>query len=264
MPSSDDLVYGALFSVQSFGSFSLSGTDYSARFLVDADIAAQYPVEGVLSESVSDFPTYVRTDPGDRILPLQITIDKQPPSQNLIDALKSVFTPSADIDFLRVRDQNGNVRRMRCKSLGLVPWEGYDDFAYVARLQAPEPVWEDDTPDVLTYNVSGSSADTSFSWEVVNAGNEECFPVVTLTPYDDRDGGCAAAPDAVHRRLAITARGRRLAGVAVSDRHYGRRRCGRGRLGYIGTRPRLQCEWDERAGVAGRRGDSALGGVPRY
>jgi len=159
-----------------FDGLSLTGTDYEGNFLVDFDIAAQFPLEVVQSEAPGEFPQFIRGDPSDRVLPLHIII--QDSSQAKIDTLKRYFSPSASPAFLRVEDDDGNVRRVRVKSLGLTPWEGHDDQSYVASLHASEPVWEMDAYE----QEDGLASGTSNPIDLQNSGNERAYPAFVMTP----------------------------------------------------------------------------------
>ncbi len=171
---------GAVLKPLDFNGFSLTGS-YQGNFLVDFDIAAQFPLEAIMASAPGDFPTFVRGDPSDKVIPLHIYIDAAQASQTLIDDLKMAFTPSAGIGFLRVEDELANVRRMRVKSLGLTPWEGHDDFSYIASLHAPEPIWENDMAEGGTTALSGTAA-AGNDFSVTNSGNERTFPVFAATP----------------------------------------------------------------------------------
>lgn len=179
-----DIITGARLRPLDFNGFSLTGTSqqagtYEGNFLVDFDIASQYPLEAVMAESSgADFPTFVRGDPQDKVIPLHIHWGGAA-NQNRIDDVKEVFSPSRPIAYLRVQDENGNTRRMRAKSLGLTPWEGYDDYSYVASLHAPEPVWENDAAEGGTSTLSGT-AGSLFTMD--NRGNERTYPAFRFTP----------------------------------------------------------------------------------
>src|SRR3990167_9444324 len=129
--------------VLDFDGLSLTGTEYEGCFLVDFALSAQFPLEAVMAESPEQFPSFIRGDPQDRVIPLHITVRNS--TQNRLDELKTGFTTFGDPVYLRVSDDNGNIRRMEVKSLGLTHWEGHDEESYVASLEAPEPIWEADT-----------------------------------------------------------------------------------------------------------------------
>lgn len=176
------MVQGAHLKPLDFAGFSLTGT-YQGLFLVDFDIASQFPLDAVMAESSGgDFPTFVRGDPQDRVIPLHIEIQGlATATQARIDDLKVAFSPSRPIAYLRVQDEDGNTRRMRAKSLGLVPWEGHDDWSYVASLHAPEPVWENDEAEGGTSTLTGTSV-VSNQFTMDNRGNERTFPAFRITP----------------------------------------------------------------------------------
>lgn len=173
----------ATFKLIDFDGFSLTGS-YQGTFLTDFDIAAQFPLDAVMKASPGRFPTFVRGDPQDRIVPVHITMGRGTGiavTQAQIDELKKAFSPSKGVSFLRVQDSNGVQRRMRAKSLGLVPWEGHDDQGYVASLQAPMPVWERDSVEGTLLTVSGTAAGQNLI-PLTNVGNERTFPAFILEP----------------------------------------------------------------------------------
>src|SRR3990167_6437862 len=106
---------------------SLDGSGvYEGHFLVDFDIASQFPLEAVLSEAVGDFPSFIRGDPQERVIPLHIIISQGvATSQAEIDTLKTAFDPFRGPLLLQVRDSGNVIRQMTVKSLGLTPWEGH-------------------------------------------------------------------------------------------------------------------------------------------
>src|SRR3990170_4344447 len=154
--------------------------DYEGNFLVDFDIASQFPLEAVLAEAPGQFPSFIRGDPQDRVLPVHIEIARgAASSQAQIDTLKSAFSPFRGTGYLKVRDNTGTLRRMAVKSLGLTPWESHSSGSYVASLEAPEPIWEADAAVSPTLLISGSAA-AGHTWVVNNPGNERAFPQITL------------------------------------------------------------------------------------
>ncbi len=167
---------GPLFN--SAGSTAMTGVDFDACFLADFDITSQFPLEAVIAEAPGDFPTYIRGDPGDRVIPLHIRFGSIT-TQALIDELKSIFSPFNDEFFLFVQDDDGNNRRMLMRSLGLVPWETHSERAYVASLEAVEPIWEN---EIETTDSEAVSAPSPHSWAVVNNGNERVYPQIDISP----------------------------------------------------------------------------------
>lgn len=167
----------AYLKVLDFDGLSMTGTEYEGCFLTEFDIASQFPLDAVMAEAPGDFPTFIRGDPQDRVIPLHVIIRNS--TQTLIDGLKTVFSPSRDPVYLRVQDDNGNVRRMLVKSLGLTPWKGHDEESYVASLEAPEPVWEGDPTTSQQFGISGSAA-TGYPFGVTNVGNESAYVGLSL------------------------------------------------------------------------------------
>ena len=165
--------------VLDFDGLSMTGTQYEGCFLADFDIASQFPLEVVMAEAVGDFPSFIRGDPQDRVIPLHIIVRNS--TQTLIDGLKTIFSPYRDPVYLRVMDDNGNTRRMQVKSLGLTPWKGHDEESYVASLEAPEPIWEEDTVSTDVHLISGSAA-AGHNFTLTNAGNVRTYPALTITP----------------------------------------------------------------------------------
>ncbi len=179
--------------VVDFDGLSMTGTQFEGCFLVDFDITAQFPLETVLSEAPEDFPTFVRGDPGDKVIPLHVTIQtgSLTPTQilALIDTLKDVFSPFRDPVFLRVDDVDGNTRRMLVKSLGLTPWETHTG-SYVASLEAMEPIWEADAPTTVNILMSGTVAAAGYDFTITNEGNAMAVPdLISLTPSGSKGNG---------------------------------------------------------------------------
>ena len=171
--------------VLDFDGLSMTGTEYEGRFLTEFDIASQFPLEAIMAEAPGEFPSFIRGDPQDRVIPLHIIVRNS--TQTLIDGLKKVFSPSRDPVYLRVIDDNGNQRRMQVKSLGLTPWKGHDEESYVASLEAPEPVWEGASISSYSAMITGSAV----SWQLNNIGNErtpidiQLFPTILKSNTDD-------------------------------------------------------------------------------
>src|SRR3990167_6490208 len=164
----------AYLKVLDFDGLSMTGTEYEGCFLTEFDIASQFPLDAVMAEAPGDFPTFIRGDPQDRVIPLHVVIRDS--TQTLIDGLKTGFSPFNDPAYLRVSDDNGNTRRMLVKSLGLVPWKGHDEESYVASLEAPEPIWEADAATVYDITISGSAIANGYDFYVTNPGNERSIP----------------------------------------------------------------------------------------
>jgi len=169
---------------------SLDGSGiYQGQFLVDFDIASQFPLETVLAEAMGDFPSFVRGDPQDRVIPVHITISHGvATSQAQIDALKTAFDPFRDPIILQVRDSNDVIRQMTVKSLGLTPWEGHSSGGYVASLLAMEPIWEAATVTTISPLISGSAA-AGHNFNLVNGGNTRTWPALTITPTTVKGNG---------------------------------------------------------------------------
>ena len=161
----------------------------AGNFLVDFDIASQFPLEAVKADAAGDFPSFVRGDPMDKVIPLHITVREAPTVTGTlarINEMKEVFSPFKDPAYLRVVDSDDNLRRMLVKSLGVVPWEGHSDRAYVASLDADEPIWESDAMPVTAATISGSAAG-GYSFGVVNNGNVRTYPEIRFYPMWVKD-----------------------------------------------------------------------------
>lgn len=154
------------------------------NFLVDFDIASQFSLEAVKADPPGDFPTYVRGDPQDKVIPLHIMVrPAATPALTLdrINAMKEVFSPFRAPGYLVVIDANGNERRMLCKSLGVAPWEEHSDTAYVASLDADEPIWEAQNANTSAPAISGAAAG-GYTWPITNDGNVRTYPNIELAP----------------------------------------------------------------------------------
>ena len=163
-----------------------------ACFLVDFDITAQFSLEAVKASAPANFPDFIRGDPQDRVIPLHITVrEAATPALTLdrINELKEVFSPFRDSAYLRVVDENGITRRMLVKSLGLAPWEEHSSRAYVASLDADEPIWEADAAVDTSPIISGSAAG-GYVFTVENEGNVRTYPEIRLAAF--RAKGLAA------------------------------------------------------------------------
>ncbi len=180
-------------------------------FLVDFDIAAQFSLEAVKANAPGDFPAFIRGDPQDRVIPLHITVrEAATPALTLdrINGLKEVFSPFRDPAYLRVVDENGITRRMLMKSLGLTPWEGHSSMAYVASLDADEPIWEADSAVSVAPFISGSAVG-GYTFPIVNDGNVRTYPEFRLTPWTSK----GAANDFIRRWDVLVAWKSPLQGV---------------------------------------------------
>lgn len=149
------------------------------NFLIDFDIASQFTLETVKAATAGDFPTLVRGDPMDKVIPLHIIVRQAATAGGTLDrinAMKEAFSPFRDPGYLRVVDENGNIRRMLCKSLGVVPWEEHSSQAYVASLDADEPIWEADSEIQSQEFMSGTVAAAGWTFPIDNTGNVRSYP----------------------------------------------------------------------------------------
>ena len=157
------------------------GATYESKFLREVEPNATFEAAMVAPEIAGDFPSYVRGQPGGKVMPLYIRV-KTPTLAN-IRTLKAWMTPYDDEVYLKGADTDAVVWRLRVKCLQLVPFHQLDGV-FVARLYATEPVWEQDSEQ------SDSQANKSASpidWTLTPTGSTRCYPTFEITPTASKD-----------------------------------------------------------------------------
>ena len=153
------------------------GSTYSAYFLAEDEPLSTFESSIIQAEVAGDFPNYVRGQPGGRVYPLKVKVLGTPSLAN-IRTLKAWMTPYADEVYLKGTDTASVAWRLKVKCLQLVPWEKQDGI-FVARLYAPEPLWEQDSEQSDTQaDLAASPAD----WTLTPAGSARCYPTFEFTP----------------------------------------------------------------------------------
>jgi len=167
---------GEKITITTYDGHDIQSATYESKFLAEDEPLSTFESSIVQAEVAGDFPNYVRGQPGGRVYPLKVKVLGTPTLAN-IRTLKSWFTPYADEVYLKGTDTDAVVWRLKVKCLQLVPWEKMDGV-FVARLYAPEPVWENDVEQTDTESPVASGV----TWDVTPAGSVRTRPTFEITP----------------------------------------------------------------------------------
>ncbi len=168
--------------VVSWDGHSLQTADYEAYFEAKDDVLSTYPVRPVDIARAFKHPKHVGEQPSGKVFPVHITLKDS--DQAKLNTLKYWFRAGQGEKYLRCTDGDGNTVRLSCASLGLLETPG-NPVEFVARLYAPEPIWEEDTEQSDTQSGINTSPE---DWSITGVkGSEKTYPTIEFTPTASKD-----------------------------------------------------------------------------
>ena len=150
------------------------GSIYRAKFLASSPIGESYGASPTMVQLPGGFQQTTGMDYGARTIPLLVEL--LTPTQAYREQLYKWFAPQDAEVTLIATDESSVDRRIAVRCLRLVPYENWKN-AFVAILQADNPLWEKDTATTSEHlHCAGDSHDVS----IANNGSAPAKPKITV------------------------------------------------------------------------------------
>ncbi len=136
--------------------------------------------EPILLQRTGAFPSRVRTQPHEKVLPLNVTF-RSKDTEGQARELGRIFNPLLGPQILVVRDLNGIERRMTAEARRIIAVADalQDDRQWTVPLVAARPLWENEALTTFADNLDSGTDPISFTPR--NIGNYDASPVFDAT-----------------------------------------------------------------------------------